>query len=273
MVTNKTDQLNHSMKKNIIISFLGLALSGRAIAQEQATAPSGPVLWQGLHAGLLFGPALNFANTTVAPGSDPASQAFITPAMTAGRITTDYTKNMRGGMFGVQGGYDHRMHDLVIGGNLALLGVKVAAEEHFSKPATGTWVPVTEDLEHKLSFMGTLRGRGGYVINDRMMPSVQFGLAFGRASYYYDLDAAGSSDYHTVDEKRICVGWTTGLGFEYAVWRSLVAKAEYNYASMGRRLYTTNPDGRDQNLDTHFDVTFKDRYPTLLFGASWYFGL
>ncbi|MBV6404052.1 MAG: outer membrane beta-barrel protein [Flavobacteriales bacterium] len=237
-----------------------------ARAQEATAGP-----WGGFHAGVLLGPCLGSGNTTVANGTDDRSQVFWNPAFDNGRLRTEYTRLMVGPVFGVQGGYDRRMGNFVVGGSLALMRSAAKAEEHHLLSGTSLWSSVSEEREQRLTFLALMRARAGVVIKTHWLAYGGPGLSFGAVRYEYDMDSPGSSDYHDVDEGRVAVGWNLSVGLERHIWKQLSAHVEYAFNGMGKRTYATEASGRSANLDTHFDVTFRDHYHTVLLGARWYF--
>jgi outer membrane immunogenic protein len=77
--------------------------------------------------------------------------------------------------------------------------------------------------ETKNSWLGTARGRIGYAW-DRWMPYITGGAAFGNVKV---TDAFGSGSATKI-------GWTAGLGLEYAFWSNWSTKVEYLYVDLGK---------------------------------------
>jgi outer membrane immunogenic protein len=76
--------------------------------------------------------------------------------------------------------------------------------------------------ETNLKWFGTARGRIGYAF-DRWLPYITAGAAFGNIE---NSGTAGS-------ETKTKLGWTAGLGLEYAFLGAWSAKIEYLYADLG----------------------------------------
>jgi outer membrane immunogenic protein len=74
------------------------------------------------------------------------------------------------------------------------------------------------------SWLGTVRGRLGYAV-DRFMPYVTGGVAFG------DVEA-NVPGVGTASDTR--VGWTAGVGAEYALSEKMSWKTEYLYVDLGK---------------------------------------
>lgn len=101
-----------------------------------------------------------------------------------------------------------------------------------------------------LDWEGSVRARLGYAV-ERFLPYVAGGLAFGRlnASLY---DTGGAYVDEASDTN---VGWTVGVGLEYAFTDNIIGRAEYRYTDFGSFEGTIN--AIDSDLDfTSNDVRF-----------------
>lgn len=79
--------------------------------------------------------------------------------------------------------------------------------------------------ETKNNWLGTVRGRLGYAF-DRWLPYLTGGVAFG------DIEAS-STNPAFVGGKDTAIGWTAGVGLEYAFLSNWTAKIEYLYVDLG----------------------------------------
>ncbi len=95
--------------------------------------------------------------------------------------------------------------------------------------------------ETRNTWLGTARARLGYSF-DRWLPYITGGAAFGGIKM--TPVSGGASDSQTK------LGWTLGLGLEYAFLGSWSAKVEYLYADLGTARCSTACGGPT-------DVTFK----------------
>ena len=88
-------------------------------------------------------------------------------------------------------------------------------------------------------WFGTLRGRGGYAINNILIYGTG-GLAFGNVR----AEALALSETHTA------AGWTLGLGAEVGITQNWSAKAEYLYVNLNNSQFalTGLPHGYQFNL-------------------------
>lgn len=100
---------------------------------------------------------------------------------------------------------------------------------------------VNASTRSQLDSFGTLRARAGYLVTPNLMLFGTGGLAFGSiktSAHAVDtitspLGVATFSDV-AVKNTKTKVGWTVGVGAEYAFNRNWSVKAEYLYASLGK---------------------------------------
>lgn len=115
------------------------------------------------------------------------------------------------------------------------------AYSDMNERAVGTGICAAPGCETKNSWFGTARGRIGYAW-DRWLPYITGGAAFG------DIEATTAAGR---SEDEVQVGWTVGLGIEYAFMGSWSAKLEYLYADLG------NLDCSAATCTTPTEVDFK----------------
>jgi|SRR5450631_678143 outer membrane immunogenic protein len=82
-----------------------------------------------------------------------------------------------------------------------------------------------DTCETKNSWLATARGRIGYAGWNNWLPYLTAGVAGG------DVKATES---FVGSATKVKIGWTAGLGVEYALWTSWSVKAEYLYVDLGR---------------------------------------
>jgi outer membrane immunogenic protein len=79
-------------------------------------------------------------------------------------------------------------------------------------------------------WFGTLRGRGGFLLNSTALFYGTVGLAYGTLR--------AQSTLTGVTESRTSVGWAVGAGVEVALTGNWTAKAEYLYVDLSERSYS-----------------------------------
>jgi outer membrane immunogenic protein len=100
----------------------------------------------------------------------------------------------------------------------------IEADADYSGMKGSTDCPGAGTCETKNSWLATARGRLGYAGWNNWLPYITAGAAGGdiKAS-----DALGSAT-------KTKIGWTAGLGVEYAMWSSWSVKLEYLYVDLGK---------------------------------------
>jgi outer membrane immunogenic protein len=160
----------------------------------KARGPSfAPYNWTGLYAGINFGAAFNTSNWVV----------------------NSATIKARGAIVGGTAGYNFQSGWLVWGleGDLGWTGTDGTV-------ACGAFVCETTN-----PLLGTIRGRAGRAF-DRWLPYITAGAAFGRVK-------TTSTDPADPGGSKTRVGWSAGVGVEYAFTANWSAKVEYLYMCLG----------------------------------------
>jgi outer membrane immunogenic protein len=99
----------------------------------------------------------------------------------------------------------------------------VEGDIDYSGMKGSTDCPLGGTCDTKNSWLGTGRGRIGYTGWNNWLPYLTAGIAMGdiKAS-----DLIGSAT-------KMKLGWTAGVGIEYALWTNWSVKAEYLYVDLG----------------------------------------
>jgi outer membrane immunogenic protein len=163
--------------------------------------------------------------------------------------------NGDGGFGGGQIGFNKQMSAIVLGFEADIEGAGFEGKRSFNNDNGffyGAHNPAfTKDLDFKLDYFGTVRGRVGYSFGS-VLPYFTGGLAWGHTdsnltvhNNYLNSIAfiTGPSGTGSVSEDH--VGWTIGAGVEYAVDPHWSFKVEYLYVDLGTENYryvgTCNP--------------------------------
>lgn len=124
--------------------------------------------------------------------------------------------DISGGLAGLYAGYNVQMDNIVLGveGDFGIGAVSGSGKQVPPAPA--------DDYTYDLNWNGHLRARAGFAA-DQFLVYVAGGLAF--ASHTLSEDTSTDTQTH--------VGWTLGVGGEYAVTESIAVRAEYLYDDYG----------------------------------------
>lgn len=117
-------------------------------------------------------------------------------------------------------------------------------------PAIGP--AVRTSASEKIDFLGTLRGRLGGIVSQRLLLFLTGGLAYANVkdtaniNEFFNAPVVGRQFIANASDIRF--GWTLGAGAEWAFARNWSVKGEYLYYDLGSRTITgvrTNPAGPD----------------------------
>jgi high affinity Mn2+ porin len=162
--------------------------------------------------GFYLGAHVGYGNGSLGPATNPhpLQGVFFPPSVT-------------GLIGGYQAGYNRQLANNVV------IGAEV--DVSFGSP---TDIPrlLPTSYDTTIDYIATARGRLGYTMGI-WMPYVTGGLAWGRT--HVNLNDFG---FVTPPRRDIThLGWTAGLGVEFAVGGNWTAKAEYNYVDLARGTY------------------------------------
>ena len=141
-----------------------------------------------------------------------------------------HTFDLNGVIGGGQVGYNWQKGSWVLGLETDIQASGQKGSSDFVCPtgickATG---PVTETLDQKLDWFGTVRGRLGFTVTPTVLLYGTGGLAYG------DIKTDGTiSDPTTFSTSTIKAGWTAGAGIEARIAGNWTAKLEYLYMDLG----------------------------------------
>ncbi|CAN7643204.1 outer membrane protein [Aminobacter sp. LjRoot7] len=222
------------MKQILATAIALLAISSAANAADNlATEPGSAVYsWTGGYIGGQIGYGFGNADYVYEGSSD-----------------YDYSNDPDGFLGGIYAGYNHQFANGVVLGleaDVAWGGLKDSALAPGDSEYSAT---TTIDLT------GSARLRLGYAM-DRLLPYVAGGVAFGK----FNFDEYNLGDFYSSADESL-VGWTLGIGAEYALTDNWTLRGEYRYADYGTHDFITQPEDEEYSADirTH-DVRFGVAY-------------
>ncbi|MCQ4190037.1 outer membrane protein [Methylocystis suflitae] len=255
------------MKTIKIASALFLISSVSAFAADLPSVKSAPVaasapMWAGFYAGINAGGT--WANNTGAYShgiplytidrSNIFGNKYLpgTNAAAIGLTASLATNSSSGFLGGVQAGYNLEVYkSFVVGAETDFQGFEVdnwPGQFHFtSTPSTvrsvtygdiTTTTYTTMQASKSVSYLGTVRGRVGYIVTPNLLFYGTGGLAYGAAkiSYYASqekVDQTDELDPGSISTSKVLVGWTAGGGAEWMLAPNWTLKAEYLYYNLG----------------------------------------
>ena len=251
-----------------------VAIGAAGAADLSPTYKASPIAapgynWTGFYVGVNFGygwrdPSIDFSGNAAAE----------TTYFASGVLPRSIAVDPKGFLGGLQGGYNQQFGGWVLGleADLDLASIRdsgLAATGTSLRPNPGCLVGpgltcatqsyfYTASAEQKLDAFGTLRGRAGAVLGERILLFATGGLAFGEAKLAATVTNSSGTQVLNVNNvpgpptplpacTDICatglasqwlLGWTVGGGFEYAIGDRWSLKGEYLYYDLGRMTAT-----------------------------------
>lgn len=143
--------------------------------------------------------------------------------VTATGAATGFRRNISpDGFFGgLYGGYNYQMNGLVLG---------IEGDIDYGNYRGAYSLANGNGTRTRTDFAGSIRGRLGYLVTDRVLLYATGGLAVGNIKHTYFNTGLNRVESFT----RAQAGWTIGGGVEAAVTRNILVRAEYRYTDYGR---------------------------------------
>ncbi|ODT08381.1 MAG: hypothetical protein ABS35_44355 [Kaistia sp. SCN 65-12] len=225
-------------------SVLALGL-GAANAADLAPVPvieaPPPFSWAGFYAGVHAGYAWGDED-------DNQSNLFGEPEP---QLDIADSFNMDGFIGGVHGGYNWQMNQFVFGVEGDIDYTNIKGSEGYAGYVPNLFGDYVEgSLELESNWQASLRLRAGYAVDNFLMYATG-GVAFAdgkmtSSGYNFDDEVNYSSD-----DSNTHVGWTIGIGAEYAFTPNWIARAELRYTDFGSKTY----DLLEGPVDASWDQT------------------
>lgn len=255
--------------KKIILSTLSLAaLTGTTLAadltsrKETVAVPSIAHSWDGLYVGVNAGGILGASNSVttstypIYQNPDFRQTAYVAARSGSTNIDVAYGGFIGGGQIGYMWNPIDRIMTGVeldfsgIAGNGNNSRINVAQFVNYTPESY--WISNT-NLNKNLQYLGTVRGRLGYLITPDLLAYASGGFAYGGTSFSSTVTQIGVPDVMTgpstynfdppnwfrgySNKNNARIGWNVGGGIEWMFVRGLSAKLEYIYYDLGS---TTN---------------------------------
>jgi outer membrane immunogenic protein len=248
------------IRKILLASAGAMALAGSAFAADLPSRapppvyvpPPPPPLWTGFYVGINAGyewSASNSVNTSVLPIESVAAGGGTVGGLAAALgATANQNANFNGFIGGGQIGYNYQFYNNFVAGLEA--DIQGVASNHsknllvdaspvsgFPANSIGTALSVSRSLD----YIGTVRGRLGYLFTPTLLVYGTGGLAYGGVNASTDITQSvigpsagiatlwGSSSSFSSTK----VGWTAGGGVEWLFLPNWSAKIEYLYYDLG----------------------------------------
>jgi len=289
------------MKKRFFYTVALIAISGSAFAADLPSVKSAPIapapIWTGAYAGLNIGYSFGTnGNTNVAamnnpwlfPASTPSNGTIapntLNSSYVGGLSYSGIAGNNQGGVLGGgQLGYNYQYNSKVVIGvetdfqgsgiNSAskINGISYGLQPYqggSNSPVAGavTTAQGTSVVQSGLDWLGTVRGRLGYLFTPNLLVYGTGGFAYGGAYANISQSAVENVDHQRCmsnpsvvctpyvpsaqniwgggnNQSNVLVGWTAGAGGEWMFMQNWSVKAEAMYWDLGRMNVNTSTVG------------------------------
>ena len=226
--------------KKILLSVAALAVSaGSALAADLPNKKSAPVYvppppaltWTGFYVGLNAGYTFGDSNTLTYSTYSNAGLVGFPLFQNAGVFPGSSSLNNDGFIGGGQVGYNWQFNNNFVAGIEAdIQGVATGSSSSILIGAGGF---AATQVTRSLDYLGTVRGRLGYLITPTLLLYGTGGLAYGQANLSTAFANPGAGLFAASSFSDTRVGWTAGGGLEWAFLPNWSAKVEYLYYDLG----------------------------------------
>jgi outer membrane immunogenic protein len=255
------------IRRIFLASASALALAGTAFAADLPTHAPPPVflppppLWTGFYAGVNAGYEWSASNSVDVVSAVAFNNAALlsplglsyAPAAALG-ATRNIPLNSNGFIGGGQIGYNYQFAtswlvgieaDIqgVAGGNNTT-GVFTVTPRIGFAPFT---VQTADTVSKSLNYLGTVRGRFGYLVTPTLLIYGDGGLAYGGINsdtgiFGAEVPNTGTTPFFGLGRASTTrVGWTAGGGAEWMFLPNWSVKVEYAYYDLGSVTYSSGP--------------------------------
>jgi outer membrane immunogenic protein len=199
--------------------------------------------WTGFYFGVNGGGAWTDSHTIRFTGTDTGTGGFgseIADGTTPGEARLDWSPSFTGG---AQLGYNVQFGSAVAGIEADVQWLNAYA--NFSAVSTNPLRPtITTSADREMSMLATLRARLGMTLWERSLLYVTGGLATGDTTLRLSSSCPGCNPLRDVTSSSATtpVGWAFGVGYEVALTRWLMLKAEYLRYDLGENRTTVTYD-------------------------------
>jgi outer membrane immunogenic protein len=254
------------IRRIFLASASALALAGTAFAADLPTHAPPPVflppppMWTGFYAGVNAGYEWSASNSVDVVSAVAFNNAVLSPLglsyapAAALGATRNIPLNSNGFIGGGQIGYNYQFAtNWVVGIEADIQGIaggNGTASVFTVTPRVGfapLTVQTTDTVSKSLNYLGTVRGRFGYLLTPTLLIYGDGGLAYGGINsdtgiFGAEVPNTGSSPFFGLGRASTTrVGWTAGGGAEWMFLPNWSAKVEYAYYDLGSVTYSSAP--------------------------------
>jgi len=231
-----------------------------AVKAPPAVAAAPGTNWSGFYAGVNGGYAWQDPASSISGDSNSGAGSIflniannvVTVPPGLNDLTFQLGNKLSGALGGLQFGYNWQLDRTWLVGleaDFDLSDLKGSAS--VSDPSE--FIVLTQLSSQQLEWFVTLRGRLGYLVNDRLLVFGTGGLAYGETKASASialgghgiavvdtttLNCAANTTCLAASQSRLSAGWAAGGGAEYAISKNFTLKVEYLHIDLGAQNLT-----------------------------------
>ena len=217
----------------------------QSLIEKKPVLLSKEINWNGLYFGGSMGGAWSNNHANFIVPNDTATQQIWDPAIIADLFPTLINFKQSGPIGGGQLGFNYKYSNKVLVGietdinGANIQGVKSESLANGQQGAT----PWFGSAGSRLTWLGTVRGRIGYLPIQQALFYATGGVAYGgsKNNYYNSFPEAQPLSLYTSSQTDIQTGYTVGGGLEWMFQTKWSIKAEYLYYNLGNSTDATTP--------------------------------
>jgi outer membrane immunogenic protein len=220
-------------------SLAGTSLAADLPSRKAPVVAPPPLTWTGLYVGANIGGAWSGSNSgSLQVWGGP-------PALSAVPLGSNVFNNYGGLIGGGQFGYNYQVSSILIGAEADIQGLAASnGGVNFLGASSGGGVnyATAGKAVSNLQYIGTVRGRVGYLVMPTLLAYGTAGFAYGGVSstvYLATSGTDGSGGGGSLSYANTQTGWTAGGGLEWMFAPNWSAKAEYLYYSLSNGYAST----------------------------------
>lgn len=232
-------------KKLALVALATISFAGSAAAADlpsrkaPVVAPPPTLTWTGLYIGANAGGAWSGNNSGTLKVYGGA------PALSVVPLGHNVFNNYGGLIGGGQVGYNYQLSSFLIGAEADIQGLAASnggANFTGASSAEGVSYTTIGKAVSNLQYIGTVRGRVGYLVMPTLLAYGTAGFAYGGVSSTVYLATSGNNGTGgggSLSYANTQSGWTAGGGLEWMFAPNWSAKAEYLYYSLSNGYAST----------------------------------
>jgi outer membrane immunogenic protein len=193
--------------------------------------------WSGFYVGVTAGYGWGNASAAEAPANSLLGALLMAEP---GVLPSSLSPKMSNGIGGGEIGYSWQFGRVVAGFEADISYLGMNGQDSFFSPPAPAIDGITTTQSNKLDWLGTVRGRLGWLATSETLLFGTGGLAYGGAhasTTVFDIAPgmcpALNAFCSTGSSSRTLVGWTLGAGVESKLTANWSVKAEYLYFDLG----------------------------------------